>query len=121
MRNEMILKAMQSITGSLQQVAMTVIQAIFTVLFPVVLALRWTCEGSFHFFRTDDTGWNCMDVFVVGFNLLGMVLGLALLSEEDSAAKIFRGIAALRVVRGVRIIRVVEVIRIMRFFLVLRL
>jgi len=95
-----------------------VLQATFAFLFGLELAMRWTSEGLFDYFRSADASWNIFDMIVVifgFFDILSSTFPLLFKQSELSNTSV------LRVMRVLRIVRVVRVIRIMRFFRELRM
>eukprot|EP00930_Biecheleria_cincta_P068864 TRINITY_DN56694_c0_g1_i1.p1 TRINITY_DN56694_c0_g1~~TRINITY_DN56694_c0_g1_i1.p1 ORF type:complete len:590 (-),score=126.84 TRINITY_DN56694_c0_g1_i1:323-2092(-) len=98
-----------------------VFQTIFSIAFGIELALRWICDGFIDFFKTEDMGWNIMDVVCVGVGAVDTTVELAMLIAGDDGGTPLGSLTALRVLRVVRVVRVVRVIRVLKFFRELRM
>lgn len=121
--------AMQTLTdanagnpvGQKPPTAFLVFQTIFSISFTIELALRWICDGFVDFFKTEDVGWNIMDVVCVSVGAIDTTVELAMLIAGDNGSTPLGTLSALRVLRVVRIVRVVRVIRVLKFFRELRM
>lgn len=102
-------------------VVFLVFQTFFSIGFTVELLLRWICDGFFDFFRSEDVGWNAMDVVCVGVGVIDTGVELLMILAGDEGSTPLGSLSALRVLRVVRVVRVVRVIRVLKFFRELRM
>eukprot|EP00435_Cladocopium_sp_Y103_P033767 s554_g8.t1 len=98
------------------------IQSLFASLFVSELCIRWAAEGLKDFWKSNDVGWNLLDLLCCVIGLLDVSVELVIRNTGRlDEANPLRGVTVVRVLRIVRIVRVVRVIRIMKFFRELRM
>ncbi|CAE8625138.1 unnamed protein product [Polarella glacialis] len=98
---------------------LTVLGAVFNIIFLIDLILRWASVGFGEFFRGRDVSWNIFDVFIV---LMGIIDVLLEIVSVMGGFKLSNGsLSSLRVLRVCRIVRIIKVIRVLRFFRELRI
>lgn len=93
-----------------------IISILFTVLFSIELGLRWTADGFFKFFQTQDLAWNLMDITIVCLAFVDCILEAA-----NAQHTLTNNVALLRVLRIIRVVRIARIVRIKRFFKELRI
>lgn len=105
-----------------EPIGILMVQAMFSLMFLLELALRWIADGLIKFFRTADYFWSIMDVLIVGFSIIDTTWNMsALANDKPVDNSVIGSVSVLRMVRVIRIVKIVRVIRIMSFFRELRI
>jgi len=102
-------------------VEFTVIRSVYTTLFTVELILRLLAQGC-HFFRSEQWGWNCLDMLIVSSSVIETFLEIIrhVGSEHMGSIQSMSHIRLVRIIRITRLLRVFRITRIVRFVRALR-
>lgn len=98
-----------------------VLQGLFTAIFTMDLALRWSAHGFTQFLRDSDVAWHVLDLFIVVLGIIDMILSV--LDKVQSVAvrdSSLGHVSVFRVLRIVRLVRVSRAVKVIKFFRDLR-